>query len=76
MIKHFFVSEADYVIAHLFKRLFPDFIICLLPWFRVVSAINFYHKSFMTRDKVHDVIPNDMLTQKLYSQSVSSQIFP
>ena len=42
----------------------------------MVSSINLYHKPIMTRNKVHDVVSDDMLTQKLHAQSISSQIVP
>lgn len=41
-MEDFFICEPNHMIAHPFKSLFPKYIVLLLSWFRVVSAINLY----------------------------------
>ena len=62
--------------SHPFQKTFSYCIVFLLLPFCMISAINFYDKTFSLRDKINNIISNDILTVKTCSDIQRMQMFP
>lgn len=60
------------MVSHLLQIGFSNCIIFLLSRFGMISAIDLYYKTFMTRNEVHYVITYYMLSQKFNAQSLTA----
>ena len=48
--------------SHLIEILLSEFISFLLLSFCMIAAIDFYHKALFSRNKINDIITNDVLS--------------
>ena len=76
VIKHLLIGKSENVVSLALKELGPHLIILFLLPFGMVGSIHFYDQAFFAGQKVNNVITYDVLSQKLYAQSLTTYAFP
>ena len=62
--------------SHTLQPFFSESIFLLLTLFCMVGSIHFYDQSLFPREKVNDIISNDMLSKELHTQCIITKMLP